>query len=176
MSLFDLFGPVGTAAGAGLSLWAGMGASSAAGAAAQASENIAGLDIEENNVRQKMMEVTARRQSMQVVRNEQRARAQATQAAVNQGAQYGSVLPGAFGGIQGQAGVNLLGISQNLQAGEQMFSLDNQINQQKMAQAAAQGQEATYQGWGQFGNFLSGNAGKIGNLGQSIYSGLSSGF
>ena len=138
---------------------------------ADAEKQIANLEIQQDAVRQKAMEISARRQSMETLRNQQRARAMALTNASSQGAQFGSGLAGGYGQISGQSGVNLLGVSQALGAGQQMFGLNNQINQQKMGIAdastlAAQGasQIATGQGLSKLGSSLSGSFGPIKNL------------
>lgn len=69
------------------------------------------------------MELSTRRNQMEVVRNNQRARALATSNAANSGAQFGSGLQGAYGQEQGQAGTNLLGLNQNEAIGTNIYNL-----------------------------------------------------
>jgi hypothetical protein len=92
------------------------------------------------------METSARRQQLEIVRNGQRARAFATNAAVNQGAQFGSGLSGGYGQISGATGFNLQGVTDNLQTGRQLFGIDSQISANRIAANQARGQEMTAMG------------------------------
>lgn len=80
------------------------------------------------------MEVDARRQQLEVVRNQQRARAVGLTAATAQGASKGSGLQGGYGQASGQAGVNLQGIQQNLEIGRNIFGLNTDISTNRIAQ------------------------------------------
>lgn len=140
------------------------GQSSAAKASAQASKNIAGLEIQQDAVRRQAMEVSGRRQQMEVLRNQQRARSLSLNNATSQGAQFGSGLQGGYGQVSGQSGVNLLGINQGLMAGRQMFDLNAQVDQQKMNIADAQSQMATSSGIYALGKAIGGSAGPLGNI------------
>jgi hypothetical protein len=73
------------------------------------------------------MEVDARRQQLEIIRNQQRGRALGLTTATAQGAQRGSGLQGGYGQISGQTGVNLLGVQQNLQAGRNIFDANSNI-------------------------------------------------
>jgi hypothetical protein len=162
MSLFDILGPAGSIAGLGLEAFGTMGASAAAGREAQASENIAGIEMEQDAVRRQAMELMTRRQNLQVLRTAQQQRAYSTAAAVSSGSQYGSGLQGAYGSISGTETTSLQGLSQNLMQGEQMFNLNAQINQQKIAQAQAGSDLATSQGMASLGGDI---LGLVGNQG-----------
>lgn len=81
-----------------------------------------------NDVRQNSMEVAARRQSLEITRNNQRMSALALSNSVSSGSQFGSGLAGGQAQIQDQSAFNSLGVSQNLQAGRNMFSINNQIS------------------------------------------------
>lgn len=140
--------------GLGLSAFGTASGVSAAQQSAQAGMNIAGLEQKVNDQRQLAMQITARRQQMQTIRTNQMAQAQATAAATNQGAQFGSGLQGGLAGVEGQSASNLQGINQQLQTGNNIFGLDNQISQQKIAQYQAQSQEATASGVSSFGGDL----------------------
>src|SRR5437660_2342874 len=151
-------------AGLGMSIFGGISKMDAAQKSAAASAGIAQAEQQQEVIRQRMMEVGARRQQMEVLRNQQRARSLALNNATTQGAQQGSGLQGGYGQIAGQSGVNALGISQNLEAGEQMFGLSAQISGQKVALAQAGGQAATAQGVSGIGSTLLGAVGPIKNL------------
>lgn len=99
--------------------------------------------------RMKAMQLDARRRQMEVIRNQQRYRAVGLTNATAQGAQFGSGLQGGYGQISGQSGVNLLGIQQNLQIGQDIFGLNQAITGQKQQYADLQynyaAQQADYQ-------------------------------
>lgn len=179
MGAFDNLGTLGTGLGALTSLGTGIagaieGSKSAKDAAA-AQQQIAQLDIQADSQRRTAMELTARRQMMQNVREQQYARSMALSTATGQGAAYGesSGLRGGYGSISGQAGNNILAMSQNLQIGEHIFDINNQIDAAKMELAKDQAGEANAAGLsslggsigkslGPFGNFLSSIPGMIG--------------
>lgn len=81
------------------------------------------------------MELNARRQQLEVIRNQQRNRALALATGVNNGgsATRSSALQGAYGQASGQSGVNLLGIQQNLQIGENIYGLNQGISNNQIA-------------------------------------------
>jgi cell division protein FtsL len=137
--------------GLGFSLFGGLQQMDASKEEADISKNIAGYEQQINEKHRQAMELDANRQQMQTVRTAQVARATALQNATTQGAQQGSGLQGGYGGIAGQTGVNQLGISQNLQIGENLFDLNNQISQQKMRMADAKSKAAQGQGLASFG-------------------------
>jgi hypothetical protein len=84
--------------------------------------------------RQKAMELDAKRQQREIIRNQQRARSIALASATAQGARFGSGLQGGYGQISGQSNVNALGIQQNLDIGRNMFNLNSQLaNQRKQS-------------------------------------------
>jgi hypothetical protein len=130
------------------SLVAGYFGSQAQQGISQSSQNIAALQQQANQVKWTQARLGARRQQMEVLRNEQRARSLALSNATNQGAQFGSGLQGGYGQIQGESGNNLLGINQNLALGAQMNTINQSISGQEMNIAKYQGQAAMWQGIG----------------------------
>jgi len=134
--------------------------------------DIAGLEGKVNDQRKQAMEVDARRRQLEVVRNNQKARAMSETTATNQGAQFGSGLQGAYGGIAGQSGTNLLGVNQNLEIGRNIFGLDTQISSDRVAAAGFEGQKASDMAMANLGGSIMGAAGKIGNMSGSISSGF----
>lgn len=150
--------------GLGMSLFGGSGQAEAAKKTAQAKKNIAGLEMQQDAVRKQAMEMSANRQQMEVLRNSQRARSLALNSATSQGAQFGSGLQGGFGQVQGAANWNNLGITQNLQSGQQMFGLNSQINQQKMNISDYESSAATSAGISKMGGTLMSSFGPIKNL------------
>lgn len=152
-------------AGLGLSIFGGSQKADAAKQVAAAQMETARLEQKQELVRKQAMELSARRQQMEVLRNAQRARSLALQAATTQGAQGGSGLQGGYGQISGASNWNVAGINQNLGFGEQMFDLNSQISGQKMKIAAAGGQAATAAGMQSLGGSLITAMGPLKNLG-----------
>lgn len=152
------------AAGIGMSIYGSVQQSKAAKQQAAAQQQMIAAEREAERVRQQQMELDARRKSMEVLRNQQRARSLALVAANNQGARLGSGLQGGYGQIAGQTGVNLLGIQQNLALGRDMFAANEDLSAAKMAYAQAGSSMATARGWSSIGGTLVGSAGTIGNI------------
>lgn len=159
------------AGGMALSLLGSQKSSQAADAYYKSQQNVAGLEEKVNDQRRAAMEVDAQRRQLEVVRNNQRARAMALTTATNQGAQFGSGLQGAYGGISGQSETNLLGINQNLEIGRNIFGLDSQISQERIAQAGFQSKMNQGQGEASLGNMLMSSSNKLGKIGQSFSQG-----
>lgn len=81
------------------------------------------------------MELDARRQQLETIRNQQRNRALALATGVASGGSVtnNSALQGAYGQASGQTGVNLLGIQQNLQIGRDIYGLNQNISNNQIA-------------------------------------------
>jgi hypothetical protein len=157
--------------GAGGALGAGMSASGFASQETAVSQNTTQLQIQENQQRQLAMQISARRQNMQNVRATQLAQSQGQEAAVNQGAQFTSGAAGGYAQAAGQGGVNLLGTNQNLQIGNALFGIQNQISQNQITMAGLQGQQSSAQGTAamfggiaSIGGALAGSAGPMGSI------------
>ena len=118
--------------------------------------------IQEQNHKSMMLE--ARRKSTEMIRTQQRANAMALQSATNQGAAAGSGLQGGYGQIAGQTATNLAGVNQNLQIGEAIYGLNNQISNEKMLQASLGGRMNMYSGISSLGGSLMRSSGTIGNI------------
>lgn len=150
-------------AGAGVSLY---GQSQEAGA----QQSIIAAQQKEDQERKKAMELDALRRKREIVRQGIAARSVALATATNQGAggPGGSAIPGAMGGIQGQTGVNLLGVNQNLQIGRQMFDYKNQESMGKIAYARAQQITGFGQGMTSLGGTLIKDMGAISRIGMYL--------
>lgn len=159
------------AVGLGMQIFGGMSASEHADQANQVQQQIAGLEKDVNGQRRDAMELSARRQQMEVFRNNQRQRAMATNAAVNQGAQFGSGLQGGLAQVQDQSMFNSLGISQNLQIGRNIFGFNDQITSYKAQLSSIQTEMGKDQGMASLGGSISKSAGMLGQMGQSFGSG-----
>ncbi len=150
-----------TAVSLGMQAFGGFGASQKAEEAHRIQGEIAGLEGKVNDQRKNQMELSARRQQMEIFRNNQRARAMGTNAAVNQGAQFGSGLQGGLAQVQNQSLWNSLGISQNLEIGNNIFGINNEISQKKSQLSEVQGDMATSQGIAGMGSSLMGSIGPL---------------
>jgi len=159
--------------GLGTSLFGGASAASDAKQAASIQSNIAGFEGQLENQRHTAMELAANRQSVETLRINQRARSTAINNATNQNAQFGSGLQGGLAQVEDQGLFNLAGINQNLEIGEAMFGINKQITGQKQQLAQVQGKQATDQGLISLGGSITKAAPTIGNIGGSIYSGVS---
>jgi hypothetical protein len=100
-------------------------------AASQASltinQGIVGQQKEIETQKRQAMEVDARRQQLEIIRGQQRARALGLTNATSQGSSKGSGLQGGYGQASGQAGTNLVGVQQALQSGENIFNANAAI-------------------------------------------------
>lgn len=150
-----------SAAGAYNSYQGAKGQSQASQEAAAASKKIAEFEQQIEAQKFKAMEIDARRRSLESVRLGQRARSMGLAAATSQGAGAGSGLQGGYGQASGQLGTSLVGISQNLEIGRNIFGLNSSISQQKMAIADAQAKGASFGTQSALGSGLS-------SLGSSI--------
>lgn len=174
MASFDfqsLGSGIGDIAGFGLGVYGSLGAAGASKQEAQISKQIAGLEIQADQQRKTAMEISARRMQTESVRNAQRARSMALQNATTQGAQFGSGLQGGYGSIEGQSAFNQLGVSQNLQIGENLFGINQQIDVQKMAMADAKSTESTDMAIGGLGKGLGSVVGDVFKIG-GLFAGL----
>lgn len=106
--------------------------------AREINSRITGFESNIEGMREKAMNLDARRRQMEIIRNQQRYRALALTNATAQGAQFGSGIQGGYGQISGQTGVNLLGVQQNLGIGQDIFALNRQITGQKQDYANLQ--------------------------------------
>lgn len=158
--------------GAAGSIFGGLESASGAKAKFQAEENIAGLEMQANNVRRQAMELSARRQQLQNVRNAQQAQSMALASAVNSGAQFSSSAQSGQRQANAQAAYSNEGVSQNLQFGEQIFNIDNSIDQQKIAEAQAESQISSGQGLSSIFGAIGSQAGNIGKLATLLPIGL----
>lgn len=103
----------------------------------EAQKDIIRAQEQQNKIREQQMEADARRRRLEVIRQQQKARAAALAAATNQGAIGGSGLQGGYGQIAGQTTSNVEGINQGLGFGEQIFALDNTISGYRSNYASA---------------------------------------
>lgn len=150
--------------GLGTSLFGSNAASAAAQRTAAISKEVSGLEMKVNDQRQLQMNLQGQRQQLQTIRNSQLARSLALTSATSQGAQMGTGLQGGFGQISGDTNTQNRNVGQNLQIGNNIFSLDNQISQRKMMLADASSSLANAQGTMAIGGAITKSAGPIGQL------------
>ncbi len=155
------------AVGLGLKLFGSLSASSDANKISQVEQQKFGVEQQVNDQRQQAMNLSARRQQLEIFRNTQRARAQGLNAAVQQGAQFGSGFAGGQASTQSQGLFNSLGVSQNQQIGNNIFGLDSRISGLNSQEAGLKGQMATDQGWSSLGGSILSSAGTLGGIAKS---------
>lgn len=160
------------AIGLGLKLFGGMEASNTASQEAQVSAQNAQYEGQENDQRKQQMELSAYRGQLQDIRNTQRARAMGINAAVNQGAQYGSGLQGGIASTESQGMFNVQGINQNLEIGKNIFGIDSKISANNVQLAGLKGQEASEQGIASMGGSILSSAGTLGTLTKTAAAGF----
>lgn len=164
-----------TVVGMGMQLFGGLGQANVSKQQAQVSQDIARQEQGINQQKQQQMQLESRRGLLQNFRNAQRLRSQATAAAVNQGAQFGSGLQGGLAGITNTATENALGINQATEIGTNIFNYNNAISSDKQKLASLGGQSAYDQSLGNIGGMLAKNAGTISGLTKDAGSNFGSG-
>lgn len=124
--------------------------------------------------RRTAMELSARRLQTENVRNAQVARSMALSAGANQGAQFGSGVASGMGQANAQAAYQNMGVSQNLQIGEKIFDLNEQLGDERTElsglESKASESKAMYGALGALG----GDASSIYKGGSGLYSWLNS--
>jgi len=153
------------AIGLGTSLFFGNKASEDASKIAENEQQQFGIQKQVNAQRQQAMELSARRQQLEVFRNTQRQRALGLASATGQGAQYGSGLQGGQADTLNQGLFGVQGINQNLAIGRNIFGLDNQITDLKSQESQLKSNQATDQSWASLGGSIMSNAGTLGKIG-----------
>jgi len=101
-----------------------------------------------------LMQLQSNRSSLEVLRRTQQARSQATAAATNQGAQFGSGLKGGLAQESDEGGINSLGIAQNLAIGQNVYNLTQAEDVQQNVLAGYQSKQATGKGIASLGGGL----------------------
>lgn len=150
--------------GLGMSIFGGLSAASNAKQQAQVSMGIATDEGQMNAVKQQANTLSTSRAQLENVRNVQRVRAQGMNAAVSEGAQFGSGIQGAQSGATSQGAYNATGIAQQSQFANQMFGITGDIDQKKIQMAQLGGTAATDQGIASLGGALTKSAPMLGSL------------
>jgi len=136
-------------------------------AQAKAQKQALAIQMQQEETRRQAMNLDANRKKREVLRQQQLLRAQALATAANQGAggPGSSGIEGAIGQIQGQSGVNQLGINQQQELGNTMFDQNQQITAAGIRAANAGGMVALGTGLSSLGGAVIRNAGTIGRIG-----------
>lgn len=153
-----------SAIGLGMSIFGGMQQSAIAKQQAQVSGDIARQEQGINNQKQEAMELNGRRQQLEIIRNQQRARALAQNSAVNQGAQFGSGLQGGLAQINDQSAFNLLGVNDALQTGRSIAGFNQNISNDKIQLASLGGDAASAAGFSSLGGAIMKSGPIVGQL------------
>lgn len=160
-------------AGIGLGIAAGGAALqySAAQKAQKSQEESIAIQQRSEALRQQQMNLDATRRKREIVRTALAQRAAALTTTTNQGASGpgGSSLAGAYGSIAGREGVNELGVSQNQELGNSMFTNNRALLQSYRGAAAAATMGALGSGISSLGNALVKNQGTIGKIGDYFF-------
>ncbi len=142
------------AVGLGLQVFGGLSQSSNAKEVAQVNQDVARQEQSINDAKMRQMELEGRRMQLENIRNTQRARAQAVQAGVNQGAQLGSGLQGGLAAVQNKGLWNMMGVQAGLDFGREVAGYNANISQDKMKLAQLGADNATAQGFQSLGGAL----------------------
>lgn len=123
----------------------------------------------QDELRKQQMNLDAMRRQRATLRASLQARAQARTTAVTQGAQFGSVLAGAYGGIAGQTDNQLTSIEQGKELGTEMFASNTRLSgiyrQSAMASADAASNSALYGGLTSLGGAMMNSSNTIDSVG-----------
>ena len=157
------------AVGIGLSV-AGLAGSTAA-AKKQASAQIGALQAEQKaaEIKRQQMEFDARRRIREMIRQNQVVQARATATSVAQGADLSSGPAGAVGDIRGQTGTNILGVSENLAFGEQIFNANAEATGYNIQAAQAGSKLAMWNAIGSLGGTLIRNEAALTRIGNNLF-------
>lgn len=150
--------------GLGIKLFSGFSAMGSAQQAYNIQSNISGLENQVNDQREQQMQLSARRQDLEIYRKTQQLKAQSLSGATAGNAQFSSGAKGGQDEVTSEGAFNAFGVNSNLAIGENIFSLNKQISGQKLALSGVQTSMATDQGIGAIGTSLMGGAGTIGNI------------
>ena len=114
--------------------------------------------------REQAMRLDAQRKKRETIRQAIVQRSQALAAGTNQGAQYGTALPGAYGQIQGQAAAQFGAIGVQESIGAEIFSQNRQVLSARKEEAAAGAQAALGSGISSLGGAIGKGLGAIGRM------------
>jgi hypothetical protein len=146
---------------------------SAAGLALSVKGNIDQADAQKDasdaskraeDARKKQAALQYAREQRKIFRDAQAANAIGLSNITNAQAQFGSGLPGLYGQTSGALNQQSFDLAQNAGIGNEIFSANADV-------AMAQGRAATAQGWSSLGKDIYSSAGKIAQVGSTIWGG-----
>jgi hypothetical protein len=114
--------------------------------------------------REQAMRIDAQRKKRETIRQSIIQRSQALSAGTNQGAQYGTALPGAYGQIQGNAAAQYGTIGVQESIGAEIFAQNRQVLSARKEEAAAGAQAALGSGISSLGGAVGRGLGSIGRM------------
>lgn len=150
----NILGAGVSALGLGMSIFGGLDQSRIAKEQASVSMDVARQEQGINDQKQQAMELAGRRQQLEIIRNNQRARALAENNATNQGAQFGSGLQGGLAQITDQSTFNLVGVNSALETGRNIAGYNNAISSDKIRLAQLGGDAASAAGFASLGGSI----------------------
>lgn len=160
----NYIGAAASAIGLGMSIFGGLDQSRIAKEQAGVSADIAKQEQGINDQKQQAMEVAGRRQQLEIIRNNQRARAMAENNATNQGAQFGSGLQGGLAQVQDQSTFNLAGVNSALDTGRNINNYNTLISKDKIRLAQLGGDASSAAGFTSLGGSIMKAGSTIGAL------------
>ena len=155
--------------GAGIGAYGAFKMSQDAAAKAGVEQDITRTQMSENLVKQNFSAVLARRNSLQILRNAQRAGALARSAAVSQGANFGSGYAGGQSQESAEAGYGLQGIQQRMGESNTLFGMQNTISMDQFKLAGIESSMATDQGIMGLGQGIAGGSQPAGRVLSSLF-------
>lgn len=150
----NVAGAAVSAVGLGMSIFGGLDQAAISKQQAQVSGDIANQEQGINNQKQQAMELAGRRQQLEIIRNNQRARALAENNATNQGAQFGSGLQGGLAQVQDESLFNLSGVNTALETGRNIAGYNRAISQDKIRLAQLGGDASSAAGFASLGGSI----------------------
>lgn len=143
-----------SAIGLGMSIFGGLDQAAIAKDQANVSMDIATQERGINHQKQQAMELAGRRQQLEIIRNNQRARAMAENNATGQNAQFGSGLQGGLAQVADQSLFNLVGVNSALETGRSIAGFNDKISQDKIRMAQLGGNAASAAGFTSLGGSI----------------------
>ncbi len=156
-------------AGLAMQVFGGLGAADVSKQTAKLSAGVAEDEQQVNVQKRQQMQLEANRQQLQNFRNVQQARARSLESATNQGAQFGSGLQGGLASATSEGNVNALGISQNLEIGQNIFGIEGDISSKRVQMAQLGGKAATDQGIASLGGAVLKSGPTIGSFTKNLF-------
>lgn len=156
------------AIGFGMQLFGGIGASRDAAKISELSRQKIGIERENESSRHEAMLLAANRSRLEIVRNNQRARAMSITAATSQGAQFGTGLAGGLAQVDNSSRENMVSNNQQLAFGNELYENNQKISDLNWESSFYQSSQATNQGMASLGGSIMGASGTIGKISQGF--------